>query len=157
MEASRASSILTLSRISRGVVTSILASVVIFIHRVSSQFPGGRKPREHLNGFDSQSGSQEYYKLDTRDFTSTTEILLFPLPFMVVGFGGAGLQLHYFQFLAQGTIFCVKLCRIFRSVTYLEIFLRHFGYCHSLVPDTSATVTALCLTRILLENPAIIF
>ena len=55
---------------------------------------------------------------------------------MVVGFGGAGLQLHYFQFLAQGTIFCVKLCRIFRSVTYLEIFLQHFGYCHSLVPDT---------------------
>ena len=64
------------------------------------------------------------------------DMLLFPLPFMVVGFGGAGLQLHYFQFLAQGTIFCVKLCRIFRSVTYLEIFLRHFGYCHSLVPDT---------------------
>ena len=77
MEASRASSILTLSRISRSVVTSILASMVIFIHRVSLQFPGGRKPREHLNGFDSQSGSQEYYKLDTRDFTSTTENLLY--------------------------------------------------------------------------------
>ena len=75
MEASRANSILTLSRISRSVVTSILASVVIYIHRVSSQFPGGRKPREHLNGFDNQSGSQEYYKLDTRrDFTFTTEI-----------------------------------------------------------------------------------
>ena len=60
------------------VVTSILASVVIFIHCVSSQFPGGRKPREHLNGFDSQLGSQEYYKLDTRrDFISTTEILLY--------------------------------------------------------------------------------
>ena len=78
MEASRANSVLTLSRISRIVVTSILASVAIFIHRVSSQFPGGRKPREHLNGFDNQSGSQEYYKLDTkRDFTSTTEILLY--------------------------------------------------------------------------------
>ena len=81
MEASRANSILTFSCISRSVVTSILASVVIFIHRVFSQFPGGRKPREHLNGFDSQSGSQEYYKLDTRrDFTSTTEILLYIRP-----------------------------------------------------------------------------
>ena len=78
MEASRANSILTLSRISRSVVTSILASaLVIFVHRISSQFPGGRKPREYLNSFDNQSGSQEYYKLDTRDFTSTTEILLY--------------------------------------------------------------------------------
>ena len=78
MEASRANSILTFSRISRSVVTSILASVVIFIHRISSQFPGGRKPSEYLNGFDNQSGPQEYYKLDKRgDFTSTIEILLY--------------------------------------------------------------------------------
>ena len=78
MEASRANSVLVLSCISRSVVTSILASVVIFIHRVSSQFPGGQKPREHLNGLDNQSGPQEYYNLDTRgDFTSTTEILLY--------------------------------------------------------------------------------
>ena len=78
METSRANSVLTLSRISRSVVTSILASVVTFIHCVSSQFPGGRKPKEHLNGFNNQSGSQEYYKHDTRrDFTSATEILLY--------------------------------------------------------------------------------
>ena len=78
MEASRANSVLVLSCISRSVVTSILASVVIFIHRVSSQFPGGQKPREHLNGLDNQSGPQEYYNLDTRgDFTSTIEILLY--------------------------------------------------------------------------------
>ena len=78
MEESRANSVLVLSRISRSVVTSILAPVVIFIHRVSSQFPGGRKPSEYLNGFDNQSGPQEYYKLDKRgDFTSTTEIILY--------------------------------------------------------------------------------
>ena len=45
------------------VVTSILASVVIFIHRVSSQFPGGWKPREHLNGFDNQLGSRNIISL----------------------------------------------------------------------------------------------
>ena len=79
MEASRANSILTLSRISRSVVTSILASaLVIFVHRISSQFPSGRKPSKYLNSFDSQSGPQEYHKLDKRgDFTSTTEILLY--------------------------------------------------------------------------------
>ena len=79
MEASRANSILTLSRISRSVVTSILASaLVIFVHRISSQFPSGRKPSEYLNSFDSQSGPQEYHELDRRgDFTSTTEILLY--------------------------------------------------------------------------------
>ena len=52
-----------------------------------------------------------------------------------------------FQFLAQGMIFCVKLCRIFRLATYLVIFLWHFSYYHSLVPDTDIIRKSCYLLR----------